>query len=184
MEENIYIAFDRDYNSRACGYERLALHKILDFETAKKYIEKKIADIFEYFYDEEQQIDYPLLITNDKKLNLLYRNVLSFEEFKIYCLGNEEKKFFYQNAKPRIFKPIAFYPIFSPQSTGEEIFENFMRIIEKKELSGFGNSDNTFSFYDSSDGNHYESYIPKDENYWTFLTDFYFYENLKSEINE
>ncbi|UFH33923.1 hypothetical protein LNP04_09560 [Chryseobacterium sp. C-71] len=196
--EHFYIAIDRDYKGTegGAGYNRLSLWKVPEYNLAKFYIEKTLKFIFEneyptirdWYSENECHIDYPLLITNDKKLYQVYRNVLSLEEFKIYCNGEIEKRALLDihkiHPKINIYKGIMFKSFVLDNYNGSS--EKIMKVVEDlitNEFVGAKNFAPNYTDYDSSNGESYDTYKPDLLGKIEFINDSYFINNLINDFN-
>ncbi|MGY0426098.1 MAG: hypothetical protein ACWIPI_04615 [Polaribacter sp.] len=191
-----YIAIDRDFKGKegAAGYNRLSLWRINDYGLAKFYVDKTLEFIFEneyptirsWYSKNECNIEYPILITNDKRLYQVYRNVLSFEEFNLYCKGDKEKKFLIENHNNHpninIYKGVLFQPFILDDYAGSA--EKILQIIEeliKGNGLGAKNFDPGYTEYDNSTGEYYEFYNSDLLGVLELTNEAFFIENLSKE---
>lgn len=189
-----YLAIERDFKGTesGAGYNRLSIWKLNNYHIAKFYIDKTLNHIFEYEYpiikrwysEKECQINYPIIITNDYKLNQAYRNVFSLEEFDVYCNGEEVKTFFIKNVRDYTIlnsvKPIPL-KIFELGFSGEKIFELVKTLLATEDFTGFESCDPNVDIYKESTDNYYESYDSDLLNEFISSNDNYFSETLREE---
>lgn len=196
--EYFYIAIDRDFKGKdgGAGYNRLSLFKIPNYKLAKFYIEKTLGFIFEneyptmraWYSEGECIIDYPILITNDKKIYQVYRNVLSLEEFSVYCFGDNDKRTLndINKVNPNIskFRGVMFKDFCLDEYVGgtERIITSVNDIISGK-IEGAETLDPNYTEYDKNTGEYFDTYNPERLGYLTPTDNSIFLQNLTKDFN-
>lgn len=155
-----YVSYsDVSHNSENYPND-VRLKKILDFETAVEYIETEYR-AREPFPENGKIRTQPILITNDHLLYQKYRNVLSEEEFKSFCI--ESSLFGNQiDALPIRNQLIARNSNLTGKN-GEDTFNHFLNIKSNKYKEAYMYKKFNDCLIDEETGIKYDS---DEENGW------------------